>query len=177
MSGYKKRRKGNRKQRRIIVIVCEGKETEINYFNGFKTRYSNLNIIPLYKKCTDPKNIVKRAKEQIKVYRLKLNQGDGLWCVFDVDESTNEEIKTTYNRAKKNKIMIALSNPSFELWYLLHFDNILSQLTRQEVKERLKNFIQDYSKSKIVNSILEDKLPTAIERAKKLNKKIASQKY
>ena len=48
------------------------------------------------------------------MYDLKLNQGDGLWCAFDVDNNTNEDIKNAYNQAVKNKIMIALSNPSFE---------------------------------------------------------------
>lgn len=171
MSAYKKRRKGIRKQRRIMVIVCEGKKTEMNYFKGFKTRYSNLNIIPLHGKCTDPKNIVWFAKEQIKEYRLKLNQGDGLWCAFDVDDSTDEEIKIAKDNANKYNIIVALSNPSLELWYLLHFENILSNITRHEVEERLKNFIPDYTKSKIINHILENKLIIAIDRAKKLNEK------
>ena len=42
-----------------------------DYFDSYKTRYSNLNIIPLYGKCTDPKNIVRFTKEQI-------NQMEGL---------------------------------------------------------------------------------------------------
>lgn len=170
--GYRFRKEGTRKPRTKIIIVCEGKETEINYFNGFKTRNSGVDIIPLHGKCTDPKNIVLFAEEGMKFkWSVDLIEGDSIWCVFDVDENKSHTIKDTYNYAKARNIKIALSNPSFELWFLLHYKDIFSPITRQEVIRELKTFIPDYDKTKKVNDLLFIKLNNAIARSKKLNLK------
>ena len=86
--GYKSRKKGNRKPLRKVIIVCEGKKTEVNYLNGFKTRGSGVDIIPIYGKCTDPKSIVTYAEERMCKWDVDLSEGDGVWCAFDVDENT-----------------------------------------------------------------------------------------
>ncbi|KYH25964.1 hypothetical protein CLTEP_28030 [Clostridium tepidiprofundi DSM 19306] len=38
------RKKGKRKVNPIIVIVCEGKETEVDYFEGFNSRYTRVDV-------------------------------------------------------------------------------------------------------------------------------------
>lgn len=169
--GYRSRREGNRKPKRKVVIVCEGEKTEINYFNGFKTRGSGVEIIPVHGKCVDPKSIVDFAEERKESrWDIDPSKGDGLWCVFDVDENTNHVLKNASDHAKTEDIQIALSNPCIELWFLLHYKPIWSQLSRHEVKSVLKTFIRDYEKNKTINHLLEDKLGKAIDNAKKLNK-------
>ena len=168
--GYHSRREGIRKPQRTIIIVCEGKETEIIYFNGFKMRNSGVDIVPMHGKCTDPKSIVAFAEERMSKWSLDFDEGDGLWCVFDVDENTNSILKDTFEHAKTKNIQIALSNPCFELWFLLHYKQITSSITRQEAKSELKEFIRDYEKNKNINHLLKDKLSTAIDNAKKLSK-------
>ncbi|MCK5322181.1 MAG: RloB domain-containing protein [Candidatus Aenigmarchaeota archaeon] len=168
--GYHSRREGIRKPKRKIVIVCEGKETEIIYFNGFKTRNSGIDIIPIHGKCTDPKNIVAFTEERIPKWSLDFDEGDSLWCVFDVDENTNSVLKDTFEHAKTKNIQIALSNPCFELWFLLHYKQITNLITRQEAKSELKTFIKGYEKNKNINYLLKDKILTAIDNAKSLNK-------
>jgi len=170
--GYNSRKEGIRKPTRKVVIVCEGSKTEINYFNGFKVRGSNVDIIPLYGKCTDPKSIVTFAEERMNCkWSIDLDEGDGIWCAFDVDQNTKQIIKDTCDHAKAKKIKIALSNPSFELWFLLHYKDILAPITRQDAIIELKKYITDYDKNKKINDILLDKLSDAIKRAKLLNKK------
>jgi hypothetical protein len=46
---------------------------------------------------------------------------DQIWCVFDVDKHTtpNEALKT----AQDKRLSVALSNPCFEYWFLLHFED------------------------------------------------------
>jgi len=170
--GYTSRKEGIRKPERKVVIVCEGEKTEINYFNGFKTRGSGVEIIPIHGKCTDPKSIVSYAEERMYCkWSIDLEEGDGVWCAFDVDENKNQTIKDTCEHAKAKDIKIALSNPSFELWFLLHYKDIFSPITRQDAIRELKTFISDYEKNKKINYFLLEKLSDAIIRAKQLNKK------
>ncbi|MCK5334134.1 MAG: RloB domain-containing protein, partial [Candidatus Aenigmarchaeota archaeon] len=65
----------------------------------------------------------------------------------------------------------ALSNPCFELWFLLHYKLILSQISRDEALIELKKYIKNYKKNMDVYPILKDKQGDAIQNAKKLNKK------
>ncbi|ODS35603.1 MAG: hypothetical protein A7316_03540 [Candidatus Altiarchaeales archaeon WOR_SM1_86-2] len=160
------------KPRRFVVIVCEGAKTETQYFNGFNERNSGVKIVPLYENCNGPKSIVESAEKQIDKYDLNLDEGDGLWCAFDVDENTNDMIAYAVKIADENNIRIALSNPCIELWFLLHYPWSYNwTLTRKEAFKELKGFIKDYDKNyPEIYSMLKDKLPTAIENAKKLDR-------
>ncbi|GCC11523.1 hypothetical protein IPdc08_01578 [archaeon] len=143
-------------------------QNPLKYFNGFKERNSGVEIIPVHGKCTDPLNIVKFAEERM-YYRwsIDFDEGDGVWCVFDVDENPSSVIKDTSEHASTKKINIALSNPSFEIWYLLHFKDVFSQITRQEVISDLKDCIKGYKKNKYVNHIVFPLTSKAIPRAEK----------
>jgi len=169
MEGYKPRKIGNRDTRKFVVIVCEGKKTEIQYFNGFNERYSGVKVLPLHGKCTDAKSIIYFAEEQITKYNLNFDDGDQIWCAFDVDDKPKKEIEDAINHVQSKNINIALSNPCIELWFLLHFKQISSPRTRKEVEQELKNFIKDYEKDKNVFPILKEKIPIAIKAAKILN--------
>jgi len=167
MSGYKRRKLRGRIPRKVFVIVCEGEKTERIYFNRYKTRYSNLRIETPDSKFTDPINLAKFSREQIKKEALDLKNGDAIWCVFDCDENTNEDISQACEIAGKD-IKICLSNPNFELWFLLHFSQIVSKIARSEVIEKLKKYIPSYEKKIDYYDLLLDKRSIAIENAKKL---------
>jgi hypothetical protein len=165
-----KGRKGGKKiPRKVFIIVCEGEKTEPIYFKMYKTRYSNLRIETPNSKSTDPINLTEFAKKQINKYDLDLKNGDGIWCVFDCDENTNEDITRAINIAG-DEIKIILSNPNFELWFLLHFMFHVTRIDRSEVIVKLKEYIPNYKKNIDIFNMLLDKRPKAIENAKKLNK-------
>ena len=173
MARAKRGKQGTRTPRNIYVIVCEGTKTEPNYFRRFKTkfRYNNLKIDTPNSGSTDPNNLVKFARKQIKNKDrpLDLKNGDAIWCVFDCDENTNEAISQACEIAK-NDVKICFSNPSFEIWYLLHYELIVTRLERWDASAKLKKYIPDYEKSKDVFDLLFDIMPEAIANSKKLNK-------
>ena len=171
MKGYESRKEQIRKPKRTVIIVCEGKKTEVIYFNGFKMRNSGVHIDAIHGKCTDPKNMVDFAEQRMNdKWSIDFEEGDGVWCVFDVDENTNHALRNTFEHAKTKNIQIALSNPCFELWFLLHYKLILSQILRYEALVELKKYIKDYKKNMDVYPILKDKQTDAILNARKLNK-------
>lgn len=137
MGGYGRRKKGTRSPRKVFVIVCEGDKTEPIYFNKYKTRYSNLKIVIPSSKYTNPKNLVNFSIIQIKKYNLDLRNGDAIWCVFDCNSNSEEDIFTACKKAG-NGVKLCLSNPNFELWFLLHFDLITAKIDRSNVIDRLK---------------------------------------
>ncbi|WP_278319566.1 RloB family protein [Clostridium tepidiprofundi] len=79
--------------------------------------------------------------------------GDRVWCVFDVDINYNtnraiqskiEEIQKAKKIADKNKIKLGISNPCFELWYLLHFEYTTANFKNYDaVKKRLSRYIDN----------------------------------
>ncbi len=164
-----RRKQGTRVPRKVYVIVCEGEKTERIYFNRYKSRYSNLKIETPNSKCTDPKNLAKFARKQIEKKGLNFRNGDNIWCVFDCDENTNEDISQACKIAK-NDVKICLSNPNFEFWFLLHYEFIVTRLERSEVIEKLKKHIPNYSKNTDIFDHLLNERSVAINNAKKLNK-------
>lgn len=115
-----------------------------------------------------------------KEYEIDEKTGDRVWCVFDIDINYNNnnavqskiaEIQKAKSYSDKNKIRLGMSNPCFELWYLLHFEYTTANMkSYPEVQKRLNRYIIDYDKTKDVYSLLKDKTDTAIKNSKKLKK-------
>jgi len=60
---------------------------------------------------------------------------DEFWCVFDVEWPLNHpSLKEAIERARKNDIRLAVSNPCFELWLILHFQDQRAWLDNDEAR-------------------------------------------
>ncbi|MDA0525420.1 RloB family protein [Methanococcoides alaskense] len=167
MSDYSRRNRGQRPTRNKMVIICEGEKTEPLYFNNYRTRQNNLDVITIPSNRKDVVNIVGFAKK--KLDELDIESGDSIWCVFDRDENTDQTISSAYKEAGRS-INMCFSNPSFELWFLLHFSYNNSPLENKGLIELLKRNISEYSKSENYYKVLEPLMVTAIKNSKKLEK-------
>lgn len=188
-----KRRK--RKVNPLVLIVSEGKDTEVNYFKQFNQKYVNVDVKPVDKNSTgknksrktDPSNLVDKAIEYIdNKYDINEEDGDRVWCLMDVDlnynnpdpiESRTQEIQRAYtkveNYKKKSKIKInlGLSNPCFEIWYLLHYKYTTANFKNYDaVKERIEKetLLKEYEKNKSIYSIIHDQTAIALRNCEKL---------
>jgi len=170
MRGYERRKIGTRRQFNFILIVCEGKRAEPLYFESFNERYNRIIIIPPHSGATDPRSLVEYALEKMREYQVRKGDGNEVWCVFDVDENRDEVLRNTIEHAMAKGVNVALSNPSFELWYLLHFIMRDVTISRQEVCDELNlNYIPGYDKGRCYGSILEPMIRTASTNAQRLN--------
>ncbi|MCD8133132.1 MAG: RloB domain-containing protein [Clostridiales bacterium] len=86
---YNPDRAGRRKRRPVIYIICEGKETEINYFRHFRTRRCLVDVVPISSKHTAAEHLVKHARALISHADYFPKDGDQIWCVFDCDENSD----------------------------------------------------------------------------------------
>ena len=164
----RKRNAGRRPRRPVIYIICEGSETEVNYFRKFKTRYSNIDIRPITSQYKSAIYLVERATDTIKQEPYYPEDGDQIWCVFDRNGNTNEELQKAEAIAIRRGYSIAFSNPAFELWYLLHFTDQRAYLADAEAviaKLDADGCIPNYHKSGDYYNTLLPTRQQAIDRA------------
>lgn len=152
-----------------ILVVCGGRTTEPAYVKGLLRAVDNRAVDVRVKVCPqDPVSVVRHAVGE------RTRAGDyyvGTWCVLDVDEFAH--LDKALRLADAEGIDIALSNPCFELWLLLHFRDQRGPLNdyRQTVGQLLPHQ-PDYSKSadKFNFDPYRDAWPKAADRAEVLAK-------
>lgn len=158
-----------RKRRPIIYIICEGKETETLYLKHFRSRNCLVDIVPIPSKHKAAEHLVKHAKSLISQSNYYPKDGDQLWCVFDRNDNKDHELQAAVVYAQKQGYNIAYSNPSFEYWYLIHFEKRNGYLKDSDtVIDILKRngYLANYEKSVDVYEQLQAHQQIAIERAK-----------
>ncbi len=165
--GYRLRKTGIRPERHLVLIVCAGTTEEV-YFNSYRVPYLTHEIHVHKSKSPDPENVVKCALAWIKTLGVDVKDGDFAWCVFDVDQYTQENIRKARSLATQYGINTSQSNPCFEVWYLLHFNYIDVIMTPGEAETRLKGFIKGYVKTRNYSDKVKERLQTALTNAKKL---------
>ncbi len=174
-SGQKLPDKGRKSRRRPIMtrelrqrflIVCEGEKTEPNYFRSFRAQV-DVKVIGTGK---DTIGVVEYANRLKKEATRKAEAYDQVWAVFDRDDFSAEKFNGAIQIARRKEIRAAYSNPSFELWFLLHFDERRSPITRKDCGVLLsKRLGKPYRKNQV--GLRDYFLPfeeQAIERAERL---------
>lgn len=163
--------------RAFVLIVCEGEKTEPLYFKSLRSKLG-LNTVEVEvegdKSGSAPISVVDRAiilkKARAKSRGPLWFPYDVVWCVMDVDQ--HESLARALNKALANKLRVALTNPCFEYWYLLHFSNTnrLFQYNKH-VHEELTKHISKYEKnSDKTFKIVHPHTKTAVERADQFEK-------
>lgn len=158
-----------------VIIACEGEKTERGYFEGIRRslRLPNDLIQVARHRNTDPRGIVQIAIDEKHEVR-EWNGPIQAWAVFDGDEhqhdlAARENWNDALQLARFNKIELAISNPAFELWYLLHYQDQRSYLDRTRAKELLRRHLPDYEKAdKLYPEQLGERTEAAIARAKEI---------
>lgn len=175
------RQRPSKKIGQKILIACEGSKTEPGYFESIRRelRLTTLQIILVpHRGKTDPRSVVDTAIEKRQEMRREKSwtQGDKAWAIFDGDEHIEqnyENWKGAIDRAKSQDVHLAITNPCFEFWYLIHFRDHFSQINRDRVVTLLKDHIPDYEKSIcLYPRPLKDLTTQAIQRAERIAEQI-----
>jgi len=165
------RSQGKRERKPVVYIVCEGSETEIRYFRHFRSRNSLVEVRPFVSQHKSALGLVKHAQDVIKQEPFYPQDGDQLWCVFDRDNNSNQDLQKAESFANRHNYRIAFSNPCFELWFLLHFIDQKGYLDDADAVIRLLNShkaIPDYKKSGDYYDLIYPMMKIASERANNL---------
>jgi hypothetical protein len=163
------RRVETRYLRDRILILCEGKETEPNYFRKFPL---NVELVEINVRGTGANTLslvedaIRRGQEAVKNGK-PYNQ---IWCVFDRDSFPSGNFNRAFKVADENRIHIAYSNQCFELWYILHYHFNDAAIDRHEYARRLTRFMgRKYCKNDAnIYDLLKGRQADAIRNAKEL---------
>lgn len=89
------------------------------------------------------------------------------WLVVDKDQWTDEQLTELFNWSRKqDNYGFALSNPKFEYWLLLHFEDGNGITCSRDCSERLRRFYPEYNKGIDPRKITMGMVMDAIRRAK-----------
>lgn len=159
-----------------IYIFCEGK-TEKIYLRHFEDRAHNVEIISVDPKHTNAYGIVTFAKKYIRKEKLDLGLGDRGYCVFDSDPASNPDIKNVFQALhgwEKQGLYSIFSNPSFEVWFVLHFCSAPHGKSARQMKDRLKELLKgpypDYSETMDIYEYILPMQKEAVKRARQLHR-------
>lgn len=129
---------------RLIVIASEGKDTERIYFKALAKEYTNLRVhVHILERSeneqnnSSPEHVLQQLNDYKSKYDLKAD--DELWLVVDKDRWTEAMLSHVATECSQEVAMhMALSNPCFELWLLLHMEDAAS-LSPEEQEQWMKN--------------------------------------
>ena len=156
---------------RLIIIATEGSSTEKQYFEG-RFGSSRLKVEVL---ATAPDGLSAPGHVLARLTnfedRYELGDGDERWLMVDVDRMRPEFMSQVCQEATQKTFGLAISNPCFELWLLLHFRDPETQDTNCNlVEQRLRRVLGHYNKSRIDHAVFTiEAIRAALVRAKRLN--------
>lgn len=137
---------------RKYFFICEGANTETWYFRKLIDIRKSLNIHPLIdirllekteedKDISFPRKLIAFAESQKDNEDISFDrERDKMIIVFDADifEEKVQDYDEVVALGEKENI-IAVSNPAFELFLLLHFENAFEEDIEPNVEQIIKN--------------------------------------
>ena len=134
-----------------MLIVCEGRVTEKRYFEFIR----HTERIPLQLEVVPagvPETVVRRAKELAAEAEAERDAFDAVWCVFDIDEHVR--VPAALDRALALGFRLAVSNPCFELWLLLHFQEQGAAVHRHKAQSLCRKHMPGSEKSPPLDGLM-----------------------
>lgn len=184
------REQGRRASHDRILIVTEGSRTEPGYFLEIRSchRLNTANVVVLPSADgTSPGQVVAYAKRLFE----EGNSSRGIWprafeqvyAVFDRDEHAGfdealRKVAALDGKLKNDnkqgvRFQAVVSVPCFELWLLIHYEEVGAAIHRKEVQKRLLKHMPDYTKgASDLFSRTQGHLDDAMKRAASMKKRL-----
>lgn len=135
-------RRPRRMERRRLLIVTEGSNTEVQYIQGLlqHLRASGVGVRSASTKGIgrDPLAVFRAAERYT---RGDPDAYDGVWLVVDVD--SHARLADCIAQAAAKGYRTVVSNPCFEVWLLWHFEDCRSNHDSKWLSRRLEKHGHD----------------------------------
>jgi hypothetical protein len=123
-----------------IRVYSEGQSTEPEYIDAFKRLPELAEAvaidISIERTGASPMTLVEMACEARRRSELDV---DHFWCVFDVESPMpHPNLDRARQMARDNGVNLAVSNPCFEVWLILHLEDQNAYMTTAEAVHRRK---------------------------------------
>lgn len=163
-----------------VLIFCEG-QTEKYYFDYFaeiinKSKYTDVAVVS--ENVGGNANSVRLFADQFMSVEENIQKYSNFkkYLAFDCDAPSNiQEVI-----ANSTDYELLVTNPFFETWLLMHFENVETKLSKANIYRRLEYHlgISKYRKARkgyIRKSVMIGDVVAAIDNAAKLDKKYTSE--
>lgn len=154
-----------RARKRTVLVYCGGVRTEPAYFDGLKRaiRSQNLTVRIRHGAVSPPRLVQLAAAHRDR----RPDAFDEVWCVVDVDDF---DIAAAVAEAARSRVSLAVSNPCFEVWLLLHHADCRSYCNGYpDVAARLKRYVPAYDKAALRFGDYAAGVEGALKRARELD--------
>lgn len=137
-----------------IIIACEDKDSSPTYFRQIVqaliderkiTQDSFVIATHQHTHCMGVLDDLMTHQRDGKTFK----DFDHKWIVIDRDQALQvgqghsvQDFVQALAAANRNKVEVAYANDSFELWYLMHFEAVTCAYTRQEIIDRVINYLK-----------------------------------
>jgi hypothetical protein len=112
----------------FLIVVCEGKNREPDYFRFFDGLSSRVKIVPVESGVgSAPKLLIEKAIAKEEELDAKAER-DRVWFVIDTDRWREQLHEIRHECNNHPHWMVAQSNPCFEVWLYFHAKTELPQL-------------------------------------------------
>lgn len=148
-------------------MFCEGEASEPDYVSALK-RLPHVRGNTSVDVEIDPAQGVPLTLVQRAVERSRDDEVDECWCVFDVEWPLNHpHLDQAIRLADEHGIRLAVSNPCFELWLILHFEDQTAFLDTSAAERRSRKLDGRPGKRIDAARYMENRRPAA-DRAARL---------
>jgi len=163
MARYKRTAKG-KKINPTLFIFCEGESEEI-YIRYLRNKYRlPVEIVPRILKNRISERLIRE-----KLRNSPRHEKDQIFLMYDIDVVGFHAKLLEIQKNLDSELL--LSNPCFELWYILHYCSQPSEISTEHCLRRINALCSNYLKGSISSKLkekLDIKVQDAIKRAKKL---------
>lgn len=158
-----KRSYGNIPYRQLFLIFPEGKMTESLYFAMFSSRKFTVKVFATNRK-SNPIHILRKATDYVRKHGREAE--DQIWLVIDRDIWPEEQLMTVFTSCREQEFNVVVSNPCFEYWLLLHFDDGDGIANGSGCLRKLKTYLPHFRKGHVETDKLRPRVQDAIARAR-----------
>lgn len=162
-----RRKAGTREYRNVCWVSAEG-QTEKDYLSMSVFKGADVSVrFPkdIHPDRRNPRQVLKRFQKAMRTEDFR--KGDEAWIVVDVDTWDNSEFAELLAWAESDpRHRLAISNPKFELFLVMHYERGKGCTTPQKVDSSLRKSWPRYAKRIPVTQFTLDQVRTAIENAR-----------
>ena len=134
-------RKSKKKIPRRIYIFTEGSVTEPKYFREFiqffKISQAQVKVIDRESTASSPESVIKEMDYYKKSNPFKTK--NDIYCMVIDTDRWGKNLKVAVDDARQRGYLVALSNPCFEIWLLMHFQDADTILKKANVLKTKKD--------------------------------------
>ena len=168
--GIKKRGTSRRKLKQVYLIIAEGKnKTEMLYLSHFQDQeksYSIRFVKAGYK--TDADSLYNALIDKWEELDLSEKKGDRGFVILDIDNDLlkAQKVSALVHSNTNTAVSFVVSNPTFEVWFLLHFKYTTKQYKDgNAVIKELRRYLPNYEKNRDCFEDCKDEMKEAIKNS------------